>query len=538
MRRAAVCALATAVAALSLTALAPARADGLAELGQELVTQYATPRASTAVELDGHLRLRGNDHYNLDLDRGLTPGGAPLFPVPLAGGQHLLGADTRLRTDLAIYPAGAGVALKLRVDVLDNLALGSTPEGRPASARAPSPSASPGQAPPAQAFLVERAHGEVLTPFGLLAAGRMGNGWGLGIAANDGDCEECDHGDAADRIAFVTPLVGHMWAVAWDFSATGPLTRSADGSRPIDLEPSDDVRTVTAAMSRWRTPMARARRRAAGRLTVEYGAYLSHRWQERDVPAHYLATAQPIAGPGALVLRGYRATAADLWLRLTFPRGRVEAEAVLATAEVDRPSLVPGIRAAQPAASRQIGAAVESELDGAGGAWQLGLDAGFASGDPAPGFGAFPSPGAAAPAPGELDGPQADLSRDFRVDNYRFHPDYRIDRILFAEIIGTVTDAIYLRPRGSVLLADIGHAQLRAGLAAIASWAVEAQSTPGGERFLGLELDPGLEYVTDSGFTAALEHALFLPGAAFDNRPEGLDARAAQLVRVRLGFWF
>ena len=43
--------------------------------------------------------------------------------------------------------------------------------------------------------------------------------------------------------------------------------------------------------------------------------------------------------------------------------------------------------------------------------------------------------------------------RDRTVDNFRFHPDYRIDRILFREIIGTVTDAVYLRPHARATLA-------------------------------------------------------------------------------------
>ena len=49
----------------------------------------------------------------------------------------------------------------------------------------------------------------------------MGAHFGLGIAANGGDCEDCDHGDAADRFAFVSPLAGHLVAVAYDIAATG-----------------------------------------------------------------------------------------------------------------------------------------------------------------------------------------------------------------------------------------------------------------------------------------------------------------------------
>ena len=38
-------------------------------------------------------------------------------------------------------------------------------------------------------------------------------------------------------------------------------------------------------------------------------------------------------------------------------------------------------------------------------------------------------------------------------------------------IIGTVTDAVYLRPHGRYTLLDLGHSQLLADVAVIASWA-------------------------------------------------------------------
>ena len=42
--------------------------------------------------------------------------------------------------------------------------------------------------------------------------------------------------------------------------------------------------------------------------------------------------------------------------------------------------------------------------------------------------------------------------RDNRIDNFRFHSDYRVDRILFREIIGTVTDAMYAKPHARLRL--------------------------------------------------------------------------------------
>jgi len=519
-----------------------ARADGLADLGKELTPRkFASPRQETGIDLTGYFRSRGEALYNLDLDRGLTPTGDPLFPVPVAdpNGQTLAGADMRLRTDLAIYAPGSGVDVKIRVDVLDNLEMGSTPEGKPSTSRAPTPAASPGQQSPVDAFRVKRAYGEVLTPVGLLAAGRMGAHWGLGLIANSGDCDDCDGGDAADRIAFVTPLFGHMWAASYDFTATGPTTRRRDQVRVVDIEPTDNVHSVTMAVFNMRTDLVRLRRREGGLVTLEYGAYLSHRWQKNDVPGDYLPTAQPVTLDAAQVMaRGYSATAGDLWLRVTLPRLRVEAEGALISASVDQPSLVPGVLLDRPITSTQVGLAVESEYATLSDVFGLGLNLGYASGDDAPGFGAFPEANAPAARPGDLDGPQADLPRDSTVDNFRFHPDYRIDRILFREIIGTVTDAIYLRPHGRYRLVDTGHAHVDLVVALIASWAVQESSTPNGTRNLGYELDPSLAYVSRDGFRAALEYALFLPGDAFDNPDAGLSAKAAQLVRVRLGYFF
>lgn len=520
----------------SADTLAPGAVPDLALLGAELTPRaFAAPRERTEVELHGSFRVRQESLVNLDLDRGLDPSGNPLFTLPLGGGQTLGGGDLRGRTDLTIRAPGAGVAVKARLDLLDNLQWGGSPES--GTGRAPTPAASTGQR--GGAVSVERLYGEALTPFGVLAAGRMGAHWGLGIAANGGDCDECDGGDAADRIAFATPLAGHVIAAAWDVSASGPFAPRRDDARTLDLAPSDDATTWTGALLRTRSPAARLRRAAAGLATVEYGAFISHRRQDDDVPAHYLPTATPrppgLLDAGDLMARGFRATTGGAWFRLTTPRARVELEAVYARARVDQPSLVPGVLLDQSATSDQFGLALETEVALA--AHRLGVDAGVASGDDAPGFGAFPAPGTAAPRPGDLDGPQADPPGDTTVDNFRFHPDYKIDRILFAEIIGTVTDALYVRPHARLTLADAGPGRFALHAAAIVSWAVAASSTPSGARALGLELDPSLEYTTGD-FRAALDYALFLPGAAFDNPAAGLDAAAAQLVRFRLGYVF
>ena len=502
--------------------------SGFSELGQDL-----RPREHLGIELNGYLRLRGEALGNLDLDRGPTPSGRPLFPVPLADptAQTLTHGDMRLRTDLAIHAPGGSVAVKMRADVFDNLSLGSTPDGPPAFAL--------GQRSPSQALSLKRVWGEALTPIGLLAAGRMGSQWGLGMLANGGDCPDCDGGDAADRIAFVTPIAGHVWAAAYDISAIGPQVPRAQGGRVIDVEPSADVRTATFAVLRIRSNDALTRRRLAGKSTVEYGAYVSHRWQNRDVPSAYLPTASPVPlGSGQVIARGYRATALDGWFRLTLPGLRLEAEAAVLVATIDQASLLPGALFNQPVRSRQFGGALVSETGAPEDRFGVGLDTGFASGDPSPGFGATLDPNAPAPRKGDLDGPQATPPFDNRADNFRFHPDFRVDRILFREIIGTVTDALYLRPHLRWRALDVGPGALTASLAVIASRAVFASSTPGGAAPLGVELDPSLTWVSQDGFTATLDHAILFPLSGLDNPSLGLPAKPAQLLRLRLAYVF
>lgn len=528
----------TLLVTLSLSCLlsSQARASGFDDIGDDILAQ-----TETTVSVAGSLRARFELLHNLDLDRGLDPSGRPLFPVPLGdpSGQNLTSADMRLRTDLALYIPRANMSIKVRIDALDNLALGSQPDGVPSVAVSQRPADEP--------IRIERAYGEVLLPIGLLAVGRMGNDWGLGMLANGGDCADCDSGDAADRIALLVPTFGHVIAAAYDITSTGPNTPRNHPGRVVDLAPSDDVRTITVAILNFHTDVALRRRARADRASFEYGAYISHRWQNDDVPGHYIPSATPfVASAGQVTRRDFRATAFDLWARLTLPVGRIEMEAAYLSARIGQASLIPGVELRDELTSRQFGVAFESDFGpdhATGGRISFGVDGGFASGDSAPGFGAqlgARNGGVNAPAtrPGDIDGPQANTPRDTTVDNFRFHPDYRIDRILFREIIGTVTDAIYVRPHVRVRLVQLGPARLEARLEAIASFAAEPSSTPSGERNLGLEVDPTLAYIHDAGFVASLEYAAFFPGAAFDNPGAGLDAAPAQLLRLRLGMHF
>jgi len=478
----------------------PGAATGFTDLGFDIESHTDD---AFSVELDGYLRVRASLFGNLDLDRGPLDSGALLFPVPVDDptGQALTSADLRLRGDLAIYAPGGGVAVKARLDALD------TTLGGDATA---DPATTTGQR--ASALVVRRAYGEVLTPVGLLAAGRMGAHWGLGMVANGGDRLDDDGGDAADRIAFITPLAGHIWALSWDVAATLAEVPRAGGQPSVSRAPDADVEVLTFAVLRWHEPGTRARLHAAGRTTLEYGVTASWRWQDVDVPA----------GTDLTVPRGLGFGLVDAWLRVQSQHLRIELEAAVLWGGIDQVSAIPGVRFRDRVSALQGGLALESLVGGREDTVSFGLDAGLASGDPAPGF----------------DGAQVALPEDTRADAFRFHPDYRVDRILFRELIGTVTDAAYLRPHVHVRIVDFPRGQLVASLAVIGSLALEPSSTPGGARPLGIELDPSLVYRSTDGFHCALEYAALFPLAGLDNPALGLTAEPAQLLRLQLGYLF
>ncbi|MCO4773150.1 MAG: hypothetical protein KDA24_24155, partial [Deltaproteobacteria bacterium] len=251
-------------------------------------------------DLDGSLRTRWGLMMNMDLDRGLTPStGQPIYPVPLSGGQILGSADARVRLDLGVH-VGEVVQARVRIDALDGLVLGSTPEGFPADRWAQTPWAGLGQLPPTSgrnsfvdSIRLEYAYGSVLTPIGALMFGRMPlPRWGLGIVTGREEDLDDDFDHAVDRLGFVSSLGDHLLGVALDINAVGPTTGNSFGGavsrEQVDLELQDNLYTATVSFVRDHDEASHVRRRAAKKPTISYGAYSTFRWQLVDFPTFYL----------------------------------------------------------------------------------------------------------------------------------------------------------------------------------------------------------------------------------------------------------
>ena len=491
-----------------------------------------TPSSERTWDIHGYQRIRFNNLYNFDLDHGFTPSQQPLFPIPLDEGQMFSNADMRLRLDVSGVSQRGSVGVNVRIDALDNMRMGAFPNDTPIDTTS--------QHAPSDSLIVRRAYITALTPVGYLIAGRMGNDWGLGMVANSGDCLDCNTVDVADRVLFLTSLVGHLWILSYDYAATGSGIQRPDNRPELDMTTRDNAHGWTGAVLKIYSDLSLQRRKKANRWSFEYGAYTSSRSQIWDIPTSYLDSGVDIEiTPDSLIPRNYRATVLDGWFRLSGPYQRLEMEFAYLNGTIGSTSLIPHIQSDDPLKSQQYGVVVESDvLIGQNRRFGIGLDGGLASGDPMPGFGSNVNFLDTPPQGGDLNGPQFELGNDMQVDNFSMHSDYQIDKILWREIIGHVTDAMYIRPHIESKILDTGPGSLYMEQAVIASMSMFGTSTPSGQRPLGIEWNPSIEYLSTDGLNLRFDYALLIPLSGLDNSIAGISSRPAQLFRTHVRYLF
>lgn len=76
--------------------------------------------------------------------------------------------------------------------------------------------------------VVRRAWGEVWTPYVDFRFGRMGNHWGMGLLANDGNGDNADFGDTVDRLQLLARIGPVQFSLAFDTYLEGWINESDD----------------------------------------------------------------------------------------------------------------------------------------------------------------------------------------------------------------------------------------------------------------------------------------------------------------------
>jgi uncharacterized protein (TIGR04551 family) len=516
-------------------------------------------------EVDGYYRFRGQLLGGLDLRAGRDASNRYLFPISRAGqgGSSLATANMRLRLEPTLN-VSEHVRVRAQVDVFDNHVLGSSTSALFDDPNSPYPvpfygsSRVLGVADPRldrPYVSPKRAWAEIQTPVGLLSFGRMPSHWGLGVMANSGAGIDEDFGDTVDRIQFALPSVstpiGRLTLVPiLDFDNEGTLyadPRYADArtgvGQPFDAAKGDDARSLSIKVARLDTEDEVRRKNERNEASVNYGVYYSYKTQRYFYPEAAEGFDPQISssteGAAGSIHRAAYAHVVDFWWRLLTTRWRIEAEVTGIYGSIGdaRNTLDPLVPVPPKLLLRQWGGALVIDYKVSPNRFMLGGEVGAASGDAAPGFGNIPSRGQT--PYGSLEGAQWGRGGDRSIRNFRFNPAYRVDLILFHQILGQVTDAVYVKPklRWDLLPGLFFDAQV------VYSRALEASSTPsaradgtGGSANLGIEVDGMLTYAAGDGFQAWAQYGILEPMGGL--APEDRSLKRAQAMAVGLAAKF
>jgi uncharacterized protein (TIGR04551 family) len=435
------------------------------------------------------------------------------------------------------------VRVKMTFDVFDNVVAGSPPAsfygttaadaGMPARAMAEETLFADTTLPPSggtglgDSIKARRAWAEVRNrDLGELRFGRMPQQWGLGMRYNAGDGVDDDLSTDLDRVLGITKIAGFYLSASYDFIAEGFIDPGAD-NRPLDRSQLDDVDQFTFSLAKRYSDEEMASSLERGELVLNGGVQFTIRNQD----AFYDASSAGVMG-GTSPLRRLAATTytTDLWALLRYRGLRVEAEFVWVTGGMD--NIVDG-RGTYDIS--QLGYALEGELRLLDEKLGLYFDHGLATGD------------------SDVEGLSSDadfitqLGADHNatVSTFRFHPSYRVDLILWRNIMRQVTGAYYFRPGISYDFIRSQFGQLfGARVDFIWSRASSFVQTWGNDPDLGIELDVSLYFRTedgpdlDDGYYALLQYGVLFPMRGLSYVHEDTDLNTAQTLRLLLGVMF
>jgi uncharacterized protein (TIGR04551 family) len=329
-----------------------------------------------------------------------------------------------------------------------------------------------------------------------------------------------------------------------DFNDEGVVDGRGSQGETVDLTQSDDAHSWVLAIARRDTDRVIRSKLDNNQGVLQYGLHFTYRAQNWE----FDASTQNGQATG-FIPRDASIYVPDFWLRYEERTFRLEFELAaifgsignraLDAGGINEPSLNQSLRIAQ------FGGVAQGELKLANNKLSLGLELGFASGDRAPGFGNYPGRGGTgtggATEPGDVEGPQYRCGSggcsDNAIRNFRFNRDYRVDLILWREIIGGVTDAFYVRPSAKYTVTEGFDLYGRL----IYSQALYAESTPSfTNRALGVEANVGADYKTEDGFIAGIAYGIFFPMSGLQEFDPALrtDLETPQSIRGWLGINF
>ncbi len=562
------------------------------------LASWTNPRP--VFSLSGYFRVRGNMNNNfalgrLPLDRlsgqpfgrwigldagednqGILPAGgcsgAPSSPATqeqrCVGSKSIRFANMRLRMQPTLAVSD-NIRLHMMFDVFDNIVLGSTPEVKSVDQFGQVIGRAPGvpvdsltltQAPPesfrntvGDYIVVRRAWGEVTnSTIGQLRFGRMGHQWGLGMLWNAGEGTnvldtqlDSDFQNEIDRIQLIGKFKGFFFGVSWDFVNKGFTVDSLEDIQgiPRDGTRQDDTRQWSFLFARRMDPVQQLKQLAKGKWVFNTGAYYIYRTQFLS------SSTAPLFGSvedieAVFVRRDARINIPDAFVEILWKdlKLRFEVAAILGKIQNIASGEFPPTAEGEPFKLREWGFAFEGEYRFLAKKLGIFLKGGAASGDPDV-VGLSQYEDLATQPVGQKT-----------ISTFSFNPDYRIDLILFREILGRISGAYYLAPAISydLIRTDFGRI-FGAKVDFIYSRAMYEQQTYSSQPNLGAEIDVSVYYRTEDGpslkdgFYAAFQYGALFPlnglralevNGIGEPGSETFNVGTAQVWRIILGIQY
>jgi uncharacterized protein (TIGR04551 family) len=575
--------------------------------------------ARPVFEIHGYYRVRTELFYNFALGRqdgslwpqpadntytpvGGTGSAQAVHQVKLCGtdptnlsycsNQTQASANMRFRLNPELHISD-NLRIMSTIDMLDNLVLGSTPEGyyNQPSANGYVAASRGGYTPlgvfsttqwapvagvnsTTNSITVKRVWGEYMTPVGMLRFGRMPSQWGLGMVANDGNGYDSDYDTTTDRIMFLTGLKKFdlYFAGMWDFANSGATTASfaqQQGQATV-LSQLANVNEWGVVAVRKRDPELQRLDLAHGNPVFNGGAYFIYRNQFLSNDQGGTATYSEAGNIGqsaqnysaGLSRRGAWVVIPDLWFQFLYKKFRFEAEGAMIYGDVESLGNNPEttnsnyLNPTDPSNPgwhiRQGGVATQSEFRAIEDRLRIQFGFGWASGDP----------GLTSLAPATQGLTPKVNPADRTYSEFSFHPDYRVDLILFRNILSRVEGAYYFKPGVEYDFArDKNGQKLGGGASVIWSRASEFIQAPGHQHDLGVEIDGKVYFQSRDGslnddrekmggFYTQLEYGVLfpLPGLGYlpqqqtnytlSASPLTLGTSVAQILRWYIGILY
>lgn len=507
--------------------------------------QLVQPKTSL-LELGGYFRVRSDILRRINFGNGTVTEYAGLQPAGryIVDGSNADFTTTNMR--LRVEPTinvSENIHLVTTLDFLDNVQLGGQAKNPFTTEQSKAQGAqvsilSNGQNTTrsginsvTDALVVKRVYARMtaLNDQLELRIGRMPSEWGLGMFSNAGNCLDCDFGDVVDRAQVSFKLADLIFTPMYDWVSSGPVTNpwGRSGGQPLDAVNWDDVEQYSVRMMKLDSPATIREKVAAGQTVLNFGVWGIWRRQFRDLSNTFLKASNTTTGGTATTITGTSSPSSDptavaeiepsgstpaapesdrrdsniftvdgylkLWSG-TLEIG-VELAGIYGTFQYNDPTDTTN-KTIRNVTLAQLGGALEATLHFKGEyeGLTLSLKTGAASGDTAKGFGAL-----------DYTTSQFGNNRisrtspfDSKMTNFQFSPDYHLDLLLFRQLIGTVTDAWYVKPEVSYLFAN----NIGGKLGVLYAQAIYGESTfsgitsgsGGGSRPLGIEVDGELSY--------------------------------------------